>query len=320
MMLSRVAETLYWMARYLERAEHTARLLEQALHVATDSDADGAGAEAQWRSLLSSLGCDASGPMTPDAMTRWLTFDTDNPLSVARCMTQARENASQAREQLSSEMFEQLNRLYLSVRDADPAPTDGAEPYDLLRAVQLGSQTFQGVTDATMSHGEDWCFIQVGRNIERAQCTARLLDVHLGQGASSTGAAFEAREYLLWVMLLRSCLAFEPYTKHYGPEFKLNQIVEFLLLNADFPRSMHHNVRQIELALARIGKESSPYAQQDLDRLTGRLVASLKYGEIDGVVGGGLHEFLSRTQSDCNAVHEALFQVYIRYPVEKAAS
>jgi len=318
MMLSRVAETLYWMSRYLERAEHTARLVEQYAQIAMDADADGA--EEHWRSLCTCVRAGPCDDMTPDAVMQWLAYDTSNPVSVAGCIESARENARHAREQLSSEMFEQINRLYLTVRSAGANRAGNTEPYELLRSVQEGSQTFQGITDATMNHGEDWCFIQLGRNIERASCTAHLLDMHLGQGPSVAEATFEAREYLLWVMLLRSCLGFEPYTKAYGPEFKPTQIVEFLLLARTFPRSIHYCAEHISHALARVEGASGSFSGQELDRLAGRLVASLRYGQIGDIIGHGLHDFLSDVQTQCNHIHDTLYKVYISYPVENVAS
>jgi len=121
-------------------------------------------------------------------------------------------------------------------------------------------------------------------------------------------------------MLLRSCLGFEPYTKAYGPEFKSTQIAEFLLLNPTFPRSIHYCAQEISTALGRIKNASSPYITQDLDRLAGQMLSSLKYGQIGDIVADDLHQFLQGVQDACNTMHDNLIQVYISYPVENVAS
>jgi uncharacterized alpha-E superfamily protein len=168
-MLSRVADSLYWMSRYLERAEHTARLLSVGLNQTLDQTPQSAAP--RWGRTLAAL----QTPLPSDdpyTITRVLTFDAANPGSISSCIALARENARQVREQISSEMWEQLNRLYLRVKEANIAELWEGEPQEFFQAVKEGAHLFQGITDATMSHGEGWHFIEVGRYLERVGATA----------------------------------------------------------------------------------------------------------------------------------------------------
>src|SRR5580698_8368908 len=159
-MLSRVADSLFWMSRYLERGEHTARVLNVQLYLMLER---GAGSdERHWERVKKSLGLEAGE--TPQEFAS----------SIVTCVSLARENARQVREQISSEMWEQLNRLFHAVKRADPA----GDARDFLRAIQDGAHSFQGITDSTMTHGEGWQFIQAGRYLERAVSLARLVGVH----------------------------------------------------------------------------------------------------------------------------------------------
>ncbi len=176
-MLSRVADSLYWMSRYLERAEHTARLLDVNLNQMLESALY---ADLRWERLYRSLRVPALEGGTDEAyrVTQSLTFDTTNSASIISCLASARENARQVREQISSEMWEQLNRLYLHVKSTNIQKIWHGQPHVFLTRVKEGIHLFQGVTDATMSHSEGWHFIRVGCYTERASQTATLLDVH----------------------------------------------------------------------------------------------------------------------------------------------
>jgi uncharacterized alpha-E superfamily protein len=177
-MLSRVADNLYWMSRYLERAEHTARLIDLNLYLALELSPELA--SAHWQRLLASLrvALPPDVPMLPFQLTHRLTFEPSNADSLVSCVAIARENARQVREQISSEMWEQINQLYLRVKRAAIDQIWNAQPHEFFRAVKEGAHLFQGITDSTLSHAEGWRFIQLGRFIERARATAMLLDVH----------------------------------------------------------------------------------------------------------------------------------------------
>ena len=203
-MLSRVADNLYWMSRYLERAEHAARLLDVNLNLMLDESASSA--DRRWRRVLAALGNPPNLAWSGDAyqVAQILTFDPGNRSSITACVTAARENARQVREEISSEQWQRLNHLFHQVTRHKPNETDDVLPSDFLLAVIEGVHLFQGVTDSTMSHGEGWHFIQVGRYMERACATATLLGLYHREFWGPSDQTPEAAEYLEWIGLLRS--------------------------------------------------------------------------------------------------------------------
>src|SRR6266403_1613457 len=202
-MLSRVADSLYWMSRYLERAEHTARLIDVDFQLRLDQSPEaGSG---RWLRLLEALQAPRpeDGKIDATTLTHILTLDKTNPSSIISCVAAARENLRQVREQCSSEMWEQLNRLYLQVNSTISSEAWLLHSYVFFRAVQEGAHLFQGVTDSTMSHGEGWQYIQLGRYVERTDALARLIGTHLIRLRfsldQSLDQAVESEEYLEWV-------------------------------------------------------------------------------------------------------------------------
>jgi uncharacterized alpha-E superfamily protein len=314
-MLSRNADSLYWMSRYLERAEHTARLIDVNLNLMLDNSPGSVGQ--RWNRLLCSLRtsvCAEGGQDIP----RSLTFDRSNPDAIIRCVEAARENARQIREQISTEMWEQLNRLYLQVKPAAAESLWNSQPHEFFRSVVQGAQMFQGITDSTMSHGEGWHFIQVGRFIERAAATASLLDVHASAFLEGRDLSPAPANHLEWVGLLKSCTAFEAYCKVYTANLRPDRIMEFILLNADFPHSVRFSVDAMQAALRSISDSTATRRAGRLNRLSGRLCAALSYSQIDEVLSDDLHVYLGTIQRQCNQIHEALHQVYVAYPIEAA--
>lgn len=317
-MLSRVADSLYWMSRYLERAEHTARLLDVNLNQMLESAQY---ADLRWERLYQSLRIPALEAGTDEAyrVTQYLTFDTANSASIVSCLPSARENARQGREQISSEMWEQLNRLYLRVKRTGVDEIWHAQPHVFLAGVKEGIQLFQGVTDATMNHSEGWHFIRVGCYTERASQTATLLDVHfhslleIQEPFTNTSL-----DYMSWVGLLRSCAAFESFCKVYTANIQPDRIAEFLLLNAESPRSLRFAATMIQNALQAITKITTVRNAGRVERLAGRLRASLDYDQIDEIMGGSMHSYLENIQFQCRQINQALYQVYITYPIDVA--
>ena len=219
-MLSRVADSLYWMSRYLERAEHTARMIDVDLQLRLDQSPEaGAG---RWLRLLeaSQVPAPEDGAIDAETLTHVLTLDKTNSSSILSCVAAARENLRQVREQCSTEMWEQLNRLYLQVNSTTSSEAWLLHTHVFFRAMQEGSHLFQGVTDSTMSHGEGWQYIQLGRFVERTDALARLIGTHFGRLSHPLDQAVESEEYLEWVGLLKSCAAFEAYCKTYTAEIR----------------------------------------------------------------------------------------------------
>jgi uncharacterized alpha-E superfamily protein len=312
MLLSRVADSLYWISRYLERAEHTARLIDVRLDLGLDRRRGHDGWE--FDRLYAALRLappDDVGALGPAALVDSLMFDLSNTHSVLSCVIAARENARQVREEISSEMWEQVNALFLRIKQAHRERTALARPHYLSRAVIEGVHLFEGVTDATMGHGEGWQFLQVGRYIERAGTTAALVNRHVQTGAAAGAGPTE------WLGLLRSCAALEAYCRCYTADLRPRRIVEFLLLNVEFPRSVRFAAARVESALRTIGRLTGRRAGGRAERLAGRLHASLDYGQVDEILDDP-HAYLDGITRHAAQIHAAIYQSYVMYPIESA--
>ena len=238
-------------------------------------------------------------------------FDPSNRDSVLSCVTSARENARQVREEISSDMWEQLNALFLRIKQAHRERTSLIRPHYLSRAVIEGVHLIEGVTDATMGHGEGWQFLQVGRYLERAGTTAALVDLHVKTGAAAGSSPAE------WLALLRSCAALEAYCRHYTADLRPRRIVEFLLLNVEFPRLVRFAAARVESALRVIAQLTGRGAGGRTERLAGRLHASLDYGQVDEILDDP-HAFLDGITRHAGQIHAAIYQSYVMYPIESA--
>jgi uncharacterized alpha-E superfamily protein len=316
-MLSRVADSLYWMSRYLERAVHTARLIDVDLQLRLDQSPEAS--SGRWLRLLeaSQAPIPEDGKIDATALTDILTLDRTNPSSIISCVAAARENLRQVREQCSSEMWEQLNRLYLQVNSTTSGEAWLLHSYVFFRAVQEGAYLFQGVTDSTMSHGEGWQYIQLGRYVERTDALARLIGTHFTRLPHSLDQAVESEEYLEWVGLLKSCAAFEAYCKTYTAELRPLRVAEFLLLNSSFPHSVRFSVDMVHAALTAIGQLTERKAEQPV-RLTGRLRATLSFSQIEEIMASGANSYVESVRWQCAQAHSSIHQIYFDYPVESA--
>jgi len=307
------------MSRYLERAEHTARLIDVDFQLRLDQSPEaGSG---RWLRLLEALQAPRpeDGKIDATTLTHILTLDKTNPSSIISCVAAARENLRQVREQCSSEMWEQLNRLYLQVNSTISSEAWLLHSYVFFRAVQEGAHLFQGVTDSTMSHGEGWQYIQLGRYVERTDAVARLIGTHLSRLPYSPDQAVESEEYLEWVGLLKSCAAFEAYCKKYTAELRPLRVAEFLLLNLEFPHSVRFSVDMVHAALRAIAEMTERKAEQPV-RLAGRLRATLSFGQIDEIIASGANAYVQSVRQQCGQAHTAIHQIYFDYPVEEALS
>ncbi len=313
-MLSRVADSLYWMSRYLERAEHTARLVNVNLNLTLDrAPADAA---RHWGRLLASLPEPPPWQLkaTPGAVER-ATVDLANRESIAACVGCARENARQVREEISSEMWEEINRLFLAVQQRQPVESEWtAGTHEFLTATTSGVHQIQGVTDATMTHGEGWHYIELGRYLERASATAALLDVQFREAPPDASGPTGVSEYVEWVGLLKSCCAFEAYCRHYTADVRPLRIAEFLVLNPEFPRSIHFAAGRVQSALKGIAGFTGRVNGR-ADRVAGRLLASLDYGQIDEIMGE-FPAYLQGIVRQAQLINAAVHQQYIAYPID----
>ncbi len=321
-MLSRAADSLYWMSRYMERAEHTARLIN--VHLNTMVGQSPSAAERHWQRLFSGLRIpaplDEKGQIhapEPYAVIRSLTFDRANSDSLVANISAARENARQIREQLSTEMWEQINRIYLNLNQRSFDQVWNDQPHAFFREIENNTNLFQGLTGSTMMHDEGWRFIQIGGYLERAISTASLVDAHYAIYEEHKEEPLRTDEYLQWVGLLKSCSAFEAYCRTYTPTLHTGYIAEFLLLSPVLPRSLHFCADRMHQAVQQIAGITGGGRSQRLTRLTGRLQAKVRYGQIDEILADGLHTFLSDFVDQCQEVHVAIYQAYIDHQLEQ---
>lgn len=309
-MLSRVADSLYWMSRYFERADHCARVLEATYGLSLNPAKTSS--EQRWYRALVFLGLPPSDApdLDPQRLIIPIATDPANRSSIVACIKAARENAAQVREEISLEMWEQLNMLFHEVAQGGVGPGDDAAAMKLVSAVRERSFKFHGVTDACMNHGEGWHFIQLGKYSERACCVSVLLDAYF---SVSTPA-----NELDWLGLLTSSAAFEAYCKVYTADLHGERIGEFLLLNAEFPYSVRFSAERMQEALDAITVRASSKKADEIDRIIGRLRSSLAYTEIKDVMAGSFHTYLNRVIDQCRDLHAALHQAYIDYAIEAA--
>lgn len=309
-MLSRVADSIYWMSRYVERAENVARFIDVNLYLSLDV---GPQIERQWEPLIYTTGdyevfLERYGEASQENVIRFLTFDEENPNSVLSCLQSARENARTVREMLSSQMWEELNKFYLLVQSVD-AESVLASPFEFFSQIKLSSYVLEGVTEATMSQGEAWHFRRLGRLLERADKTTRILDVKyylLLPSSADVGTPLDTNQ---WSALLKSASALEMYRKTYG-RITPEKVAEFLILDRDFPRATHFCLLRAEQSLLAItGGTLGSYRNRGEQRL-GRLRAELDYANIREIISGGLHEFIDSFQTKLNAVGDAIFETF----------
>jgi len=313
-MLSRVADSLYWMGRYLERAEHTARLLNVELQLWLDQSPElGAG---RWRFLLDALRAPAgSGPVDPTRLLNTLVFSRTNHSSIVSSIASARENLRHVREQCSTRMWEQLNRLYLDVMGRRPEEEWILKSQDFFLFALEGAYLFHGITDATMSHGEGWQFIQLGRYVERADTLTTLLETHFHRVGTVNENPVEGSDYLEWVGLLGSCVALEAYCKAHTAEIRPVRVAEFLLLNPEFPHSIRFAIDRVNAALHLIG-DLTQRSSKLPTRIAGRLRAQLSFSQIDEILAEGIHTYLQGVREECDTIHSSIHDIYFDYSIE----
>lgn len=312
-MLSRVADSLYWMSRYLERAEHTSRLLDVQINLSIErvGDLDG-----RWQRVISALGIQPSAGADP--RPEGLMFDATNRSSILHCIFLARENARQIREQISSEMWLNLNRLYHDVREASNPAHRGDRALSFVRLVRERCHLLRGLTDATISHTDGWRFLQIGQFLERGVLVSALLDSYFTEFEPAGLQMEEVGEYLEWVGLLRSCAAFEAFLRYCPLGLRPDKIAEYLILDPHFPHSIHFSVTRVADCLAEISKGARLHRTDEMNRRIGRLQSALAYVEIDEILQSGLHGFLSQVRDRGFQVHDALYTTYLTYPIESA--
>lgn len=319
-MLSRVADSIYWLNRYIERAENVARFIDVNLNLMLDLPTD---ISQQWQPLIYTTGDlelfqNYYGEINADNVIQFLTFDSNYPNSIISCVQKARENARSIREIISSEMWEEVNAFYLILKEASSGKPLDKLP-DFFAQVKMSSHRFAGVMDATMSHNEGWHFGQVGRFLERADKTARILDVKYFLLLPSAEWVGTPLDQIQWIALLKSASAYEMYRKCQH-RITPNDVAEFLILNRQFPRSVHFCLWQAEQCLHEITNTPVGSWCNGAERSLGRLCSQLGYLTIEDIIKSGLHEFLDQIQSSINEVGNKVYSNFFAIDLDNLSS
>jgi len=309
MMLARVADSLYWIGRYIERAEHVSRLSAVMLNATLDRTV---GAEQTGRIGLAALGEKDSGRanQTYEA-AHDLALDRTDHGSVVVSLARARENARQVRDQITTETWERLNLLYLRVTGPGAEAAFDDDPPGFLQEIIADLHLLKGAVDSTLSHGEGWRFLLAGVHIERAQLIARLLEVCFSDGGRTPAVT----EPIALMSVLRMACALEPYLREYTADINPRFILEFLLFDEDFPRSIRFCTARIRDLLDNLAQDLGA-RRSDALRLAGRLDARLKYADVEEVEATGAGALLAAVSAECAAIHEAIYATFVAYPLE----
>jgi len=311
-MLSRVANSIYWLNRYVERAENIARFIDVNLNLLLDSPSV---MTQQWEPLVATTGDrllfkSRYGEANADNVIQFLTFDQEYSNSILSCLTIARENARSVREIISSEMWEQVNLFYLMVKEASQKQhLTLTQLPSFFAEVKTASHLFAGVTDATMSHNEGWHFGRVGRLLERADKTARILDVKYFILLPSPNDVGTALDELQWIALLKSASGYEMYRKR---QRRINPdgIANYLILDREFPRSIAYCLLQAERSMHEITSTTLGSWNNSAERALGKVRSELDFITIEEIIQQGLHEFLDHIQTQLNSVGASIFETF----------
>jgi uncharacterized alpha-E superfamily protein len=318
-MLSRTAESMFWMSRYMERAENTARFLDVNFLLLLDLDkiAEVEDSRSYWEALILATDdrerfLESYHDFTAEAVSEFLVFDRNNPNSIFSCIALARENARSVIEIIASEMWEQINRLYHYLNNADSQVLQ-KEPYNFYKRIKNGSHLFQGITDAIFSRSEAWDFVQAGRYLERADNTSRLVDVKYHFLVPSNQETHDSVDTIQWMAVLKSCSALEAFRKVYMWRIDPLTVVQYLVLDRHFPRSIYFCVAMLQESLWHISGSNHREYNNNADRLVGKLESELNYTTIEDIYQPGLHNWLEDLQTKLGQIGEHVHQTYFSY-------
>ncbi len=316
-MLSRIADSLFWLARYIERAEDTARILDVNYHMLLEQSQDSyhlrweplivmAGEENLFRRLYSEVNA--------ENVFEFLAFRQDNPSSIIQCIAKARENARTIRDCMSREMWEDINGLYHMVGRFNPREEMVAGPHRFCDKIKFATHRFHGVTDATLPRDEGWQFLRIGWSLERSEMTSRLVDVqyqNLLDELPTTGTPDNHQ----WMAVLRSVGAVEAYHRHYHCLIEPEKVAGMLILNPQHPRSIRFSTTEVQAGLRAIsGSERGSYANE-AERLAGRIVERLSYDKIEEIFKQGLHSYLNELSGMFSLIGSDIARNYFYYAV-----
>jgi uncharacterized alpha-E superfamily protein len=314
-MLSRIADAMFWLARYLERAEDTARVLDVNYYRLIEESKEVE--RLRWDPLVAMAGEEnlfwhCYNEATANTVFDFLAFRPDNPSSIVQCLAKARENARTIRDRISREMWEDINGLYHALSRFDPAEEIAVGPHRFCNAVKFGSHRFHGVTDATLPHDEGWQFLRIGWSLERAEMTARLVDEQY-RNLHSDQVAAGAPDDGGWMAVLKSVGAYDAYHWRYHSSVEPEHVAEMLILHAQHPRSIRFNTAEVQASLRAISGSGHGSYANEAERLAGKALESLLYDTIGEIFRTGLHPYLIGLTRIFRAIGEDIARTYFYY-------
>ena len=321
-MLCRVADSLFWMSRYIERAENTVRLVDVNLQILLETDgANTDNITTFWHPIIESTGdlplySQLFNNFESRSVMQYLTFSRDNPSSVISCIARARENARMIRDQISEDMWEIINRLYLMLKNTDPRKIWKSGPYEFYKEIREYSNLFQGVTESTYPHQVGYDFIMAGKFIERADKTGRILRAKLLMdefwGNRSESNPLDTAQ---WVSVLRACSAEEIYQQTFSQDVSALGVVEFLILSREFPRAVLFCMNKLQQHIHAISDCPITHYSNEAERQCGKLISSLNYCQIGEINDSGISEFLMGIHSGLEKITIELNKRYMFFPI-----
>ena len=325
-MLSRVANSLYWMSRYIERAENIARLLDVNLQLMLDFvNLDDQQLKEHWLPILRSAGDEETffkhyTTANSQSVTEFMTFREENPNSVLSCLFAARENARQIRDQISLEMFEALNECYLFLKSKNARQVWDSGAHEFYEQIKRYSHLFQGLTDSTFLRNEGYEFIQFGKFLERADKTSRILDLKyhiLLPSVTEVGGAVDAAQ---WQAVLRSASALGAYRRFHVSDIVPRKVSEFLIFSETFPRSIRFCLGRLDHYLHELADTGQGQYRSVEERAFGKLLSDMRFLSIDDIINIGLHQYLENVQVVLDKIDDFIFQSFMYHPpVDMAA-
>lgn len=303
-MLSRVANSLYWLSRYLERAENLARLVEVNRYNSLDRSRGDV-----WQPLLYATSMENSYDLSGEGhdVGAFVTFSEKNPDSIRQCVALTRENARMVRDQISEEIWRELNRFHLFISSKKAEQLWHNQPDKFYRQTIEFCMLLSGLINATVLRDEGWHFMQIGKCLERADKTTRVLDMLAYQGKPDSTKLATA---------LKSCSAFNAFQSECRSSITLDNTISFLLFSQSFPRSVRFCLQQLDQHLHYISGTKSGSFSNEAERLTGSTLAQLNFSDIGNFLGNGHHEYLDSLQEQFNDIGQKVFEIYILLPLE----
>jgi uncharacterized alpha-E superfamily protein len=316
-LLSRVADSMFWMARYVERAEQVARLMKVNTALLMDvGDLAPALQARQWQSVLEAARVAEPDPVAGESFTqtisRYMAFDALNPASIITSLSRARENARAVRSEISAEMWKAINSVYLFIRSPDAKIQHEEQSEEFYESIMNSAMQFVGIADNTLTLDQRWHFIRLGRAFERADMTCRIVDSRFVALADPQFLLESPLRNIQWMNVLRMCCSIEAYRRMHTGDLDPINVAAFVVFERDFPRSVFQNVREALASIRSIRQLTSPRSLDPAERVLGVLNAQLEFADPGSFTKETVSEFVRSIRTLINEASNLVTQTYFR--------